>query len=156
MAITKRQLVDEAFEELAIGGAFNVAPEEKLRALRRLESMVAQWESKGIVLGYALPASPGDSNLDDDSGVADRHVLALQMNLALALAPSFGKAVTLETKLAARDAYADLLREATTPQSQNALRAGVPLGAGNKAWRSGVAAFTTTDGASAAGGVLEV
>lgn len=144
MATTKRQIVDEAFEELALGGAFNVPPEDKLRALRRLESMVAQWESKGIALGYNLPLNATDSNLDDDSGVADKHVLALQLNLAIALAPSFGKMVTPETKMAAKDAYADLLGEATTPASQNGLRAGVPLGAGNKGWRSGYGASTFT------------
>jgi hypothetical protein len=154
MAITKRELVDEAFEELAIGGAFNVAPEDKLRALRRLEAIVARWESLGIALGYALPVNPTDSDLDDDSGIADRHALALQLNLAIALAPSFGKAVAAETKTAAKAAYDDLLREATTPDTQQ-MRGGMPMGAGNKAWRGGnyPATFTAEpDAAITSGG----
>lgn len=154
MSYTKRQLVEEAFTELGLGDAFNIPPEDKLRALRRMEAMIAQWETRGIALGYALPLNPVDSNLDDASGIADKYVLAVQMNLAMALAPSFGKAVATETRQQAKAYYDALLIEATTPPQQQ-LRGGMPLGAGNRNWNwsQGGSAFTPEpNGVLTAGG----
>ena len=131
---TKREIIDEAFEELGLGGQFNVTPQEQQRALRRLESMVAQWQAKGMVATYVLPVPPAESALDDEAGLTRAETLALQLNLAIALAPSFGKMLPIETKTAAKAAYEDLLRVAVSPPQQ-ALRAGLPLGAGNKTWR---------------------
>jgi len=47
--MSKRQLIDAAFEELALAGyTFDIDPDEQLSALRRLDSMMATWGGPGI------------------------------------------------------------------------------------------------------------
>lgn len=131
MSYTKRKLVEGAFAGLALGDAFNVPVEDKLMALGIMEAMIAQWEVRGIVLGYTMPLNPDDSNLDDESGIAPKHVLAVIRNLELELAPTFGKVVAPERARQAKTYYDALLLAATQPPQQQ-LRAGMPLGAGNR------------------------
>src|SRR5437868_8121035 len=64
MGWTKEQLIDEAFAELRLAGyTFDIAPEEKQTALRRMDTMMATWEGRGIRVGYPLPSSPDGSDI---------------------------------------------------------------------------------------------
>lgn len=132
---TKRQLLDQMFEEIGIAGyAFNLTPDEQMSALRRLDSLMAQWDGKGIRIGYALPSSMQASDPDQDSGIPDTAIAAVVLNGAVRLAPMYGKTLQLETIREAKVAYLDLLsRSMTTPQVQ--LQGNLPRGAGNKPWR---------------------
>lgn len=133
---TKRQLVNEAYSELALQGyEFDTSPEEVQTALRRLDTMMATWEGKGIQVGYAFPASPDDSNPDTPSGLPDGAVEAVYLNLAIRLAPGNGKPIGMDTKKSAADGYATLLRAAAMPPQQP-LPNTMPRGAGNKPWRT--------------------
>ena len=70
MSWTKRQLVSEAFAELALAGyVFDIAPEEEQAALRRLDTLMATWSGQGVQVGYAIGLTPQSSNIDDDSGL---------------------------------------------------------------------------------------
>lgn len=72
MGWTKRQLITQAFEEIGLAAyVFDLTPEQLQSALRRMDAMVAGWNSNGVRIGYPLPSSPDSSNIDADSGVPD-------------------------------------------------------------------------------------
>jgi hypothetical protein len=103
-------------------------------ALRRLDAMMADWNAKGIRLGYPLPSSPQDSSLDEETLVPDSAYEAIICSLGIRLAPSFGKQVMIETKTTAKQGYDILLQRATFPLEKQ-LPSTTPSGAGNKPWR---------------------
>jgi hypothetical protein len=131
MSWTKRELISEAFSELGLQGyEFDITPEEQLTALRRLESMMATFEAKGVRVGYAFQMLD-TSDPDTDSGLPDSAIEPVYLNLAIRLGPGFGKAIRFETKQAAKDGYTTLLWLAAQPQQQQ-FRSGMPAGAGNR------------------------
>lgn len=131
MSWTKRDLISEAFSELGLQGyEFDITPEEQLTALRRLESMMATFEAKGVRVGYAFQMLD-TSDPDTDSGLPDSAVEPVLLNLAIRLGPGFGKTIRPETKQAAKDGYTTLLWLAAQPQQQQ-MRGGMPSGAGNR------------------------
>lgn len=135
MGYSKRQFVAAAFEEIGLASyVFDLQPEQLQSALRRLDAMMADWNGKGIRLGYPLPGSPQDSDLDEPSEVPDSANEAIITNLAIRIAPGYGKVVMPETKAVAKDSYNTLLQRATMPPEQQ-LPATMPAGAGNKPWR---------------------
>lgn len=135
MGYSKRQFVAAAFEEIGLASyVFDLQPEQLESALRRLDAMMADWNGKGIRLGYPIPGSPQDSDLDEPSAVPDSANEAIIANLAIKLAPSYGKTPMTETKATARNAYQTLLSRATFPIEQQ-FPGTLPAGAGNKPWR---------------------
>ena len=136
MGYSKRQFVTAAFDEIGLASyVFDLQPEQLQSALNRLDAMMAEWNGKGIRLGYPLPGSPQYSDLDEPSEVPDSANEAIYTNLALKIAPSYGKQVMLETKISAKMAYNTLLSRATTPTEMQ-LPGTMPAGAGNKPWRN--------------------
>lgn len=131
MAWTKRQLIDQAFGELAVKGqAYDIEPEEYELALGRMDSMVATWETKNIRIGYAF-----GTDIEVDSGIPDGAAEAVFLGLAVRIAPGFGKQLLPDTRAAAGAAYNALLIEAATPRQQQ-LSNTVPRGQGTKPWRT--------------------
>jgi hypothetical protein len=132
MGWTKRQFVVQAFDEIGLASyVFDLTPEQLESALRRLDSMMAMWNAKGIRLGYPLPSSPSSSDLDTPTNVPDSSNEAIYANLAVRLAPSVGKTVAPETKATAKAAYDLLLSLAAVPPEMQ-LPSSMPAGAGNK------------------------
>ena len=135
MGYTKQQFISAAFEEIGLASyVFDLQPEQLESALRRLDAMMADWNAKGIRLGYPLPSSPQDSSLSEETLVPDSAYEAIICSLAIRLAPSFGKTVMVETKTTAKQGYDILLQRATFPLEKQ-LPATTPAGAGNKPWR---------------------
>lgn len=135
MGYSKRQFVSAAFEEIGLASyAFDLQPQQLESALRRLDAMLASWNSLGIRLGYPLPSSPEFSDIDAESEVPDSANEAIITNLAVKLAPSYGKQVMPETKATARETYNTLISRAVLPMEQQ-LPGTMPAGAGNKPWR---------------------
>jgi len=133
MSYTKRQLVEAAMAEIGLASyAFDLLPEQRELALRRLDSMMAEWNSRGLRLGYPVPDSPATSDIDADSNLPDAAWEAVITNLALRMAPSYGKQVNIETKVTARHALNTILARASMP-SEMKLPA-MPSGAGNKSF----------------------
>ncbi|MES2350168.1 MAG: packaged DNA stabilization gp4 family protein [Pseudomonadota bacterium] len=154
---TKQQLVDQAFAEIGLPvEVYNVGADQMARALNRLDAMMATWYGAGIHVGYALASNPGDSSLDTESGLADITVEAVYLNLAIRLAPGRGKVVNPELRMSASQAYGTLEKAAAAPEQQQ-FRNNLPLGAGNKPWRTNgnpfmpnaVDPLTVTDNGSA-------
>jgi hypothetical protein len=135
MGYSKRQFVAAAVEEIGLASyVFDLQPEQLQSAMRRIDAMMADWNGKGIRLGYPLPNSPQDSDLDEPTLVPDWANEAIITNGAVRLAPGYGKVVMPETKAVAKDSYNTLLQRAAMPPEQQ-LPATMPAGAGNKPWR---------------------
>jgi hypothetical protein len=135
MGYSKRQFVAAAFEEIGLASyVFDLQQEQLQSAMRRIDAMMADWNGKGIRLGYPLPNSPQDSDLDEPTLVPDWANEAIITNGAVRIAPGYGKVVMPETKAVAKDSYNTLLQRATMPPEQQ-LPATMPAGAGNKPWR---------------------
>jgi hypothetical protein len=136
MAWTKREYISEAFAEIGIASYdFDLSAEQLESALRRLDSMMATWNALGIRIGYPLPSSPGDSTLATVTNVPDASNEAIYLNLALRLAPSYGKIVSNETKSKAEQSYSALLAKISYPQEMQ-YDPLVPAGAGYKTRRT--------------------
>jgi len=134
MGYTKRQFVTAAFEEMGLADyVFDLSPEQLESALRRLDAMLMEWNAKGIRLGYASASSPQDSDLDTETNVPDSAWEAVITNLAVRIAPGYGKTVSPDTKMVAKQGYNTLLQRATFPLEQQ-LPETMPSGAGNKPW----------------------
>lgn len=137
MGWTKRQLIEDAFGELALAGYdFDLSPEEMQAALRRMDTMLATWSSTGINIGYAFGLTPTDSDLDQDAGIQLTAVEAVYLNLAARIAGSKGKAMPRTTLFNAKAAYDALMLGAAQAEAQEQqLDSTVPRGAGNKPFR---------------------
>lgn len=135
MGWTKRQFVEQAFEEIGFAAyVYDLTADQLDSALRRLDSMMATWDAKGVQLGYPLTSNPQDSDLDTQTNVPDSANEAIYLNLGIRIAPSVGKVVSQETKRMAREAYRALLINIAMPQEMQLPRT-LPSGAGNKPWR---------------------
>lgn len=110
MSYTKRQFVEAALEEIGIASYhFDSSPSMLQSAVRRLDAMLATWNAEGIRINYLLPTEPENSNLDDETGVPDSADQAIITNLAIILAPSYGKVVSAKTTVTAKRSYNALL-----------------------------------------------
>jgi len=135
MAWTKRQLVEEAFTEVGYASyVFDLQAEQIQMALRRLDGMLAQWNASGLRLSYPLPGAPGQSDLDQSSNLPDAADEAVYLNLAIRIAPSLGKVVSVDTKMNAKAAHDRLMALAAQPGEMQMPRT-MPAGAGQKRWR---------------------
>jgi hypothetical protein len=145
MGWTKRQFITQAFEEIGLAAyVFDLTPEQLQSALRRMDAMVAGWNSNGIRIGYPLPSSPQDSDIDVDTGVPDFANEAIYLGLAVRLAPSFGKTVAPETKAFADMAYSNMANQVMPPIPERQMPNTLPRGAGTKPWRNTTTPFCNT------------
>lgn len=134
MGYTKRQYIEAALTEIGLADyVFNSTPQDLQTALRRLDGMMAEWNERGIRLGYPLPLSPQQSDLDTQTSVPDRANEAIVTNLACRIAPSYGKQVLPATMATARGSYGTILVRAAMPNDQQ-FPGTLPAGAGNKPW----------------------
>lgn len=144
MAYTKKEFIKKAFGKIGLASfVYDIEPEQLQSALSDLDSMLATWNAKGIRIGYPLPSSPGNSDLDQDSNVPDSANEAIILGLAMRLAPDFGKIVPNSIKKAATEAYTALINiTSDTPKLQfpNTL----PRGAGTKPFQSDSNTFFNT------------
>jgi hypothetical protein len=135
MGYLKRQFVTAAFEEIGMADyVFDLQPEQLQGALRRLDAMMMEWNALGIRLGYPIAASPQNSDLDEEANTPDSAWEAVITNLAVRIAPGYGKTVSPDTKMIAKNAYNVLLQCATFPLEKQ-LPGTMPIGQGNKPWR---------------------
>jgi hypothetical protein len=135
MSWTKQQLIEQAFSEIGLAPyVFDASAEQYQDALRMMDSMIAKWDGRGIRLGYPMTLTPDESSLSLSSNVPDWANEAIYTNLAIKIAPSYGKMVSAFTQQAAKSSYQLLLSRFATP-NQMQLPGTMPAGAGNKPWR---------------------
>jgi hypothetical protein len=129
---TKGDLVNAAYEEIGLAGyVFDIQPEEVQTGVRRLERFMLMLDGRGIRLGYNASASASQANANDDSGIPDWAEDAVIPLFALRLAPTIGKQVHPDTRLAARRGLnALLVGTYTIPKMQ--MPRHMPIGLGNR------------------------
>lgn len=133
MSWTKRQIIEQAYEELGLGAMFlDLQPEQIESARRKLDTLVAGWSSRNIQIGYPLPSEANSSDVDQETNVPDYAVAALYLNLAMRLSSAHGKAITAETRQQANESYRDVIRKATRNPPGMKYSCSLPSGAGNK------------------------
>lgn len=136
MGWSKGQFVKQAFEEIGLASyVFDLQPAQLESARCKLDSMMASWNAKGVRLGYPIPSSPDEGDLDEQTSVPDAAIEAIYTNLAVRLAPSFGKSASPDLKVVAKMSYDTLLARTAVPPEQQ-MPASMPSGAGNKPWRN--------------------
>lgn len=144
MPWTKLDLIGSAFEEIGLAGyEFDLTSEEQASALRRMDALAATWNSLGIRVGYALPSTPGGSDINAQSGITDDAYEAFYTALAIRLAPTFGKSVSNETRISAKQAYDALLSKMMSDPPRVQLPGTMPAGAGNRRFRGTIRPFLT-------------
>lgn len=135
MPWTRRQFITEAFSEIGIGSDFSLSVDMLESARTRLDAMMAEWNGRGLRLGYPIGANPTDGDLDDVTNVPDSANEAVFLNLSVRIAPSFGKTLMPETKASARAALNTVSLRNTSPPTMQ-LPSSMPRGAGAKPWRN--------------------
>jgi hypothetical protein len=134
---TKKELIKATFDAIGISGfEFDLQPEDREAALRRLDAMMATWNADGLRLGYPLHNSPADSDITEDAGVPDSAIEAVIENFSLRIAPIYKKPVTREQRVTAMKSYDTLMmRQAGLSPEEKKLPGTLPLGQGNKGYR---------------------
>lgn len=133
---TKKRYVESALEEIGIASyQFDISPEMSSLVLKRLDSMMATWNAKGIRLNYNLSNNPLNSTLDDEVNIPDFANEAVYTNLALRLASSFGKQVSQELKNIAFSSFNTLYAKSFSLDEKQFDRS-IPAGQGNKLRRT--------------------
>lgn len=126
MSYTKGAYVTAALNELGIADyEFDITPEELSSGVRRLDAMMAHWSDMNLKLSYNSGGGP-----EDDSGVPSVADEAVIMNLAIRLAPSYGKQVAPTVMAMAKAALNTLLSFSAKPREQQFQV--MPRGAGYK------------------------
>lgn len=137
MGWTKREFLTQAFEEIGLASyVYDLTPEQLWSALRRLDSMVANFDVNGICIGWQMSTYPNMSDIDSQTRVPDAANEAIYLNLAVRLAPSYGRVVSPELRLLADSAYTTLLNWSMVTIPQRHYPTTLPLGAGAKPWRN--------------------
>lgn len=115
---TKRDVIKQAFAEIGKSDyEFDIDPESTQLALRQLDAMMAQWALQGIRVAFS--GGDGKGEVDLDVNVPMWAVEGLYLNLALRLAPPFGKTLSVQTLANAREGK-DTIRAGALQGSNNA------------------------------------
>ncbi len=131
MGWSKRQFVLRAFEEIGLAHyVFDLLPEQLQSAIYRLDGMCESWNALGIRLGYPIPSSPQYSQLDEQTTVPDCANEAIYTNLAIKIAPMFGKQVSPDLRINAKQAYNAMVSKLTEVHEMQL--GTIPAGAGQK------------------------
>ena len=133
MSWTKRQIVEQALEELGLASyVFDMQPEQVESAKLKLDTMMGLWDAKDIRFGYPLGSSAKSGDLDEETHIPDYAIEAVRLNLAIRLASSFGKAVPVELKAMAKDAFETIQLAMLSNPPRVRLDPSLPRGAGHK------------------------
>jgi len=124
---TKLAIIEQALGEIGLAAyVFDPSPEQLQAALVRLDRLAAQWDGIGIRKGYSL-----GGDISDESGLPDTAIDAFACLLAVALAPSYGKQVSPELKISARDGK-NALMVTNNVIPRMVLPNTMPIGVGNR------------------------
>ena len=133
MAWTKRHIVDLAFDEVGLDmEGFQVPVNKQVKALKRLDSIVATWEKRRVYIGWRFETDPDASSLDSEVETPEGIIQALYLALAVSIAPTLGKAASPETRRLAREAYANALGDSKYEPPTMQLNGYTPRGAGSR------------------------
>ena len=133
MSWTKRQVITQAFSEAGLAAYIHNLNAGQLQdAMRRLDSLMALWTTRGIVFSpvYPQPTTYGSGDLDDDTNAPNEALEPMYLHLALRIGPSYGKQPSPDTRAAAKESYTALL--VPFAKSPDVVLTGAIKGAGHK------------------------
>lgn len=143
MANTKRLLIEGAFTKLGLASyVFDLQAEDLQSALGALNNMMAAWGAHGIRIGYPQANTAIEDDLEADCPIPLYAKEAIVYNLALRIAPDYGKTPSPAVSGMAQTSYNMLLVQTSSPPPTVRERGGLPRGAGS-GWQAG--AFTRDD-----------
>lgn len=128
---TKGSIINDAYSRLRISGlTVDPTPEDMEIGLSRLENMMSTLEARDVRLGYLFEDMPDPST---EHGVDGEHWEMMAANLAVRLAPDFGKAATQDLLLRAKSSMSDTyaITSALSARQVDAPRT-MPIGSGNR------------------------
>jgi hypothetical protein len=129
---TKRQFVLDALAEIGIASStFQISAAEMAASLNRLDSLMAEWDARGIHLGYPISV-PEATDPDEATSVPPYANDAIVTNLAIRLASQFGRQPMPATLTAARSSLATVILRMTSTPPTLQMPGTMPVGAGNK------------------------
>lgn len=130
--LTKGDLGIRALGKLGIANyVFDMEAEESVSLLRQMDTMAAAWASKLNDFGYRQPATSGASLPSDTAGIDEADVDTFVSNLALIIAPDYGKTPSPILIRQAMDSRSDLFIKYRRTQEVVMSRR-TPVGAGNR------------------------
>ena len=134
MAWTKRALVEMAYEEIGVSQAlgYDVTAEQLALGLSRLDAVMETLNQNGYRLSYASPVEHRGGDLDDDSGIPPYAYEAVYLSLAIRIAPTIGKQISMETRKALATAMNALAMDDACPPRVKRNKDASPAGAGNR------------------------
>lgn len=133
MAWTKKEYISQAFEEIGLAGyIYDLEPEQLESALRRLDSMMAGWNANGIRVGWPMSTGNNSESIDMPAPVPDAAIEAIYTNLAIRIAPAFGKTVSADLKQIAHFAYLNMSKILDSKLPERKIYQSLPRGAGYK------------------------
>ena len=129
---TKSDLVTSALNKLAVNGFdYEIDPEEVKTGVTALEYLMADWDARGIKIGYNFAADPETADITEQSGLPDIAFRAATYSLAIDLADTYGKAVSASVSAGASSGMTSLLNATQyVPVVQYPNR--MPTGSGNR------------------------
>lgn len=131
---TKRQIIEMSYSAAGLAGfVYDLQPEQMETARRMLDAMMAQWNSQGIRLGWPIPSSPIDGDVDEETNLPDWALSAVYLSLGPLIANMHGKQMTPTYIGMMRAAKDSMMIQAVKPVSRQ-MPGGYPLGAGHKTY----------------------
>lgn len=129
---TKYDLVVAAYENLGLAEyVFDLQPEEIASGVKRLDRMMADFDARGIRLGYPIAAIAAAPSPTQVISIPDWAEDPVSLQLSLRIAPTIPKQVSMDVKKSAREGYRTLLMaDYEIPQMQ--MPRHMPIGLGNR------------------------
>lgn len=131
MGWTKRAFVTAAFTEIGIASWDIALPAEQVVwGAQRLDAMMADWNGRGIRIGYQLD-DVEDTDLDAQTGVPDWANRAIILNLAIELAPNVGR-TPMQSTITNASIALSTVNARTTSMPLMQMPGTMPAGQGNR------------------------
>jgi hypothetical protein len=125
----------QAFNELGLTPyVFQLQAEDIQTALNLLEFRIAQFDAQGIFLNWPFSDDPNNVDGDEDVQLPPYALIGVVSQLAIDLAPAFGKTVNPATLIKAKSGFETMISIGAIPDNVAENRM-APLGSGNKPWR---------------------
>lgn len=129
LSLIKLDLITAAFAEIGLAGyAADATADEITAAQTQLDRMVSMWSGRGIPIRFKT----GGYDTAQSIECPDWAVEALVLNLAIRMAPSFGREAMMATKALAAQALEAVRTKSVNPQATPIDPQVVPAGAGNR------------------------
>ena len=133
MPYSKRELIYAALEEIGIASYnFDLQAEQVLSAGNMLDAMMAEWDARGIHVGYPI-TSPTTIDLDASVGFPAWVNEAARTGLAIRVAPSYGRTPSPNTMMTAKSSFATVVAKNSSAPFMS-FPDTLPAGAGNNPW----------------------